>query len=430
MNYNNNFNGQGFAPETEQKPKEPWYKRSDTEIPEGYNPYKEDQSVFTEIYRENKHIFAGPEPLQFETPMLYADRMNREKRAVKHHALSKLKKASGYVAALLLLFLLTREGLGTVIGLLSPLVSEGIMSEKTYTLLTDVFLVLQYIGVAAVVIYVMTIGRKNKYFTYLAKPEVSGGFIARWTVIAFGLVHSVAIIFNIIFELIASMGVHINELNSPLPDGIAENLLYFFAIVICAPIFEELMFRGLILTSLSKFGSWFAIIISGILFGLFHMNHQQLFFATAFGIILAYVDLRAKSVIPSIIAHTVFNGYSYVLGLVASFTNYEETLLDPSLELTGSTPALVMYGALNLLAYAGMLIAIGLLIREIITNRDQFSLPKGDSGLKTGEKFTTFISHPLTVTYLIIIFFYIMIVSFVDMETVYAMYEEALNTIQ
>lgn len=405
--------------------KTPWYKRSDTEIPDGYNPYKDDQSLFTEIYKENEQLFLGPEPLQFETPELYGQRMEREKRATKRAALGKLKKASGYVSALLLLFILGREGLASSLGTVSELVSE-----KTYTILTDVFLILQYVAIAAVMIYVMTVGKKHKWFTYFQKPEVSGAFIARWTLIAFGLVHAVALLSNILFELIASLGVHINDLNSPLPDGIWENVLYFIAVVVCAPIFEELMFRGVILTSLSKFGGWFAIITSGLLFGLFHMNHSQLLFAFAFGIILGFVDIRAKSIIPSIIAHAVFNGYSYLLGLVASFTNYEEMLIDPSLKLTGSTVAVGLYGVMNVLAYAAMLVAIAMIIFEIISNKVQFSLPKGECGLSAGEKLSTFISHPLTVTYLVLIFLMITVISFVDMEAIYAMAEEMANQLQ
>ena len=159
------------------------------------------------------------------------------------------------------------------------------------------------------------------------------------------------------------------------------------------------------------------------------MNHEQLFFAIAFGIILGFVDIRAKSIIPSIIAHAVFNGYSFLLGLIASFTNYEETLADPTVEITGSTPVLIMYGAMNLAAYAAMLFAIGLIIYEIITNKNQFSLPKGDSSLTGREKFSAFISHPLTVTYIILVFLYIMVVSFIDMEAVYATLEEMTATL-
>ena len=42
--------------------------------------------------------------------------------------------------------------------------------------------------------------------------------------------------------------------------------------VILAPIFEEILFRGFVLKNLSRFNVRFGIIMSAILFGLFHGN--------------------------------------------------------------------------------------------------------------------------------------------------------------
>ena len=58
---------------------------------------------------------------------------------------------------------------------------------------------------------------------------------------------------------------------------------------ILAPIFEELIFRKLLIDHLSKYGTFLAIVVSGLFFGLFHGNFQQFFYAAGLGFLFAYI---------------------------------------------------------------------------------------------------------------------------------------------
>ena len=58
------------------------------------------------------------------------------------------------------------------------------------------------------------------------------------------------------------------------------------------PVSEELIFRGAGLRTFEKYGKIFAILMSSLLFGLFHGNFPQFFFATFVGIIFSYVTLE------------------------------------------------------------------------------------------------------------------------------------------
>lgn len=58
---------------------------------------------------------------------------------------------------------------------------------------------------------------------------------------------------------------------------------------IFAPIFEEILFRGLLLRSFQPYGKKFAIFASAVLFGLYHGNIIQTPFAVVFGLLLGYV---------------------------------------------------------------------------------------------------------------------------------------------
>lgn len=75
---------------------------------------------------------------------------------------------------------------------------------------------------------------------------------------------------------------------------------------IVAPIAEEIIYRGFVLKSLTRFGKWFAIVVSSILFGLVHGNIIQTPFAFLVGLVLGYVAIE-YSIWWSIVLHMINN---------------------------------------------------------------------------------------------------------------------------
>lgn len=76
---------------------------------------------------------------------------------------------------------------------------------------------------------------------------------------------------------------------------------------IIAPILEELLFRKLFIDYFGKYGKGAAILMSGLLFGLFHGNFSQFFYAFAMGIILAYVYSYTGKIKYTIAVHMTIN---------------------------------------------------------------------------------------------------------------------------
>jgi len=66
----------------------------------------------------------------------------------------------------------------------------------------------------------------------------------------------------------------------------------FIYISFFAPITEEIIFRGVLLRGLKKYGKVFAIVLSSIIFGCIHGNFPQGFFAACIGLIYGYVALE------------------------------------------------------------------------------------------------------------------------------------------
>ena len=95
-----------------------------------------------------------------------------------------------------------------------------------------------------------------------------------------------------------------------LPSGWAGYLLMFLRTAILPAIIEELAFRGVILQSLRRYGDWFAIVMSALLFGLMHGNLVQAPFAFAAGLAMGYAAVVTGTLRTSMILHLLNNGVS------------------------------------------------------------------------------------------------------------------------
>ena len=85
------------------------------------------------------------------------------------------------------------------------------------------------------------------------------------------------------------------------------------SVVVCAPILEEILFRGLIFESCrERFGSGVAVLVSALLFGLVHGVPVQIINAFVVGLIFGYIYLRTGSLLSVILLHVVNNGIAYI----------------------------------------------------------------------------------------------------------------------
>jgi hypothetical protein len=84
--------------------------------------------------------------------------------------------------------------------------------------------------------------------------------------------------------------------------------LLFLTASVAAPIFEELMFRGFMLPSLTRYlPVWGAIAVSSLLFAIAHLSLSEVLPLTTLGIILGVVYTRSRNLFSSIILHSLWN---------------------------------------------------------------------------------------------------------------------------
>jgi membrane protease YdiL (CAAX protease family) len=121
-------------------------------------------------------------------------------------------------------------------------------------------------------------------------------------------------------ELLESVGLDTSRFSEgnavPIDpaDGGLVLLLLALAVVALAPLCEELFFRGLLFRGLR--GYWAltpSLLVSGLLFGLFHFNLGVLLPFTLIGIVFAWSNEQSGSIYTSIAAHGAVNSLSFVL---------------------------------------------------------------------------------------------------------------------
>lgn len=84
--------------------------------------------------------------------------------------------------------------------------------------------------------------------------------------------------------------------------------IFFSTASIAAPIFEEIMFRGFLLPSLTRYTSTNgAIILSGLLFAIAHLSLSEVLPLATLGIILGFVYTRSRNLLAPMLLHCLWN---------------------------------------------------------------------------------------------------------------------------
>lgn len=109
------------------------------------------------------------------------------------------------------------------------------------------------------------------------------------------------------------------------PTGIPAIILYYLRVALVPSILEELMFRGVIMQSLRRFGDVFALFCSAMLFGLAHRNIAQGLSALIVGLAIGFFVLRTGSLLTGMIIHLTNNTLSVITELVSKNMTANET---------------------------------------------------------------------------------------------------------
>lgn len=111
-----------------------------------------------------------------------------------------------------------------------------------------------------------------------------------------------------VFGSMLSMVLSNGEATDRVADlAMQTNIWNVVFLVIVGPVFEEWLFRKQLIDHTRKYGEKTAILLSGLAFGLFHMNLFQFFYAFLLGLMFGYVYTRTSKLRYSMAMHMIIN---------------------------------------------------------------------------------------------------------------------------
>lgn len=328
---------------------------------------------------------------------------------MEHEVKGQIRKASNTA----FLMVLTYFGFQFAAALITVIIKaihvavtgDWTIDEQTVnSLLIMSYLIMYPIGVPIIwTIFKHTkIGKlKPDFKGMIQKPKVKAGKIFKWILIFLSLCYLSAIASNFLFTLLEMLtGFSLTSVTMIPSDNTVSRISLSLIIMIFAPIFEEIMFRGTIYNSCEHLGGWSMVLAGGIIFGLFHMNYSQIIYAAVLGAGTCFLYKKTRSIVPGIVLHLSMNILGGIGSLAASFVDQDKlnaVLSGNSQQLGEMTAPLMAIGFIEIVIYGIIAAGIVLFIIELVKHRDNFRLYKGNTVISEKKKCLTFFTSPLAV---------------------------------
>lgn len=152
---------------------------------------------------------------------------------------------------------------------------------------------------------------------------------------------------------------------------------------------EETAYRGVILGSFVEGSRLTAVIMSGVLFGVMHMNFNQMAYAIVLGIIFAFMLEATGSILSTMLAHFCINGVSvslnYIVNKMPAFNEQMESTVMTKSDIGRVIAVYAPFAVVGTLVAACLIVVLALL-----NNRKEYFLdlfrrkkkPQGESSVR------------------------------------------------
>jgi membrane protease YdiL (CAAX protease family) len=209
-----------------------------------------------------------------------------------------------------------------------PAIKSGNTQEITNSLLAAdsgvTALILDIIALIPASIITILITRSMLHYKIkeqLKRPSLGVPEFFLYLVVAYGIAGAGEFLSLVMQTLFEKFQLKVTTPNFSLAGNNVQNALIILYVCLLGPIFEEILFRGLILQSLRPWGDKLAIIVSGVLFGLMHLNLTQGIPAALLGMFFGFVAVKCGSIVPTVILHIMYNSTTMVMELCGLETN-------------------------------------------------------------------------------------------------------------
>lgn len=242
-----------------------------------------------------------------------------------------IKRFAFVIGLALLIWFVLEQILGLVLPGLAQSLLGSVLSDKSITWI--------YYSIISIVSFSASIFIINSYTEdeYKKTKKVDFKIGLKTIIIGFGFIVLLQYLEAFIVEKIGS---NYNILSDNMvvlkTDGILDKILYVIGIAVVPGIFEELFARKAIIGYGRKYGNYFALIVSALIFGLLHMNLAQGIFAFFMGLVFGIIFLKTGDIRLTIILHIINNSLVSISGLVS-----DNIIVSKCIEITSIVIAVI-----------------------------------------------------------------------------------------
>lgn len=142
-------------------------------------------------------------------------------------------------------------------------------------------------------------------------------------IISFGGCMLANYISSILLTILEGVGLYSTYSSIEDPKSTADLILMCISVAIIPALIEEFALRGILMSSLRRYGNAFAIIASAFVFGIFHGDAAQIPFAFICGLFFAYAVIATESLWTGIIIHAMNNSLSCISSVLMQVADEE-----------------------------------------------------------------------------------------------------------
>lgn len=218
----------------------------------------------------------------------------------------------------ILVFLFVPTLVSSVVTLVVSALNSGMPKDDLAALITSLTSPIMAVSyVVAIFVFVIFYKiRKTSLISMSGAEPTRASFLIDGMLLGFGMYGAFQGAILLLTKIIPESWFNLqnSQSSSLLGGSMAFAIIYT---VLIAPVCEETIFRGLVLTIFDgKLPKWLGILLSALVFALIHLPSPIAFIYTlTLGVVLGFLRYRTKSLVPCVLAHIIFNATNYLLFL-------------------------------------------------------------------------------------------------------------------
>lgn len=153
-------------------------------------------------------------------------------------------------------------------------------------------------------------------------------------------------------------------------------IILLLLVAVLPAITEEITIRGVVLSGYEDKNIYLSSMVTGLLFGIMHLDAQQFLYATILGFVLALVVRITNTIFASALIHFLINGTSITIQKIMSLTYNNNTIIQESTEISLKSMPMA-YKLITAGIYGAIALAFGIVAFFIIKKLMKLNIKRG-----------------------------------------------------